>query len=447
MTKTVIRFQEDEGGTVHFFLESPAGIADGRKLFALKSLPNDAEFQFGAAAPAIGKAGAKLRDDLLAHTGIKASLHGWLGLANKPLHALHLQIECPGADQLPWEALVDSNGDFLALDANSPVARVLTADRQEQSKKEVIFIPPLRIACILGAWWGAGGAKEQADEWASLAAAIATHAAGQLKLDVHVFGCDLQLKAIVEAQPVPPGVTVSWRPIVGDAPTFLKAIRELRPHMLHLFAHGTADEQAFVQVSTVANVAAGEDGSILIGARDLRQEGDPDENIWVIALNACDSAAVSRDARNLATQLVRFGFPAVIGMREPVKTSEARLVSQHFYTAAFEALQELPIAGRREVEWSLFLRRVRLHLAGSAITAQSSARWLLPILYARTEPFTIIRGNAQLPDAERIRLQAELSELKKQRDTAMQFPLSDDVKLKMKADFDAKIGQIEAQLV
>ncbi|MEO7404696.1 MAG: CHAT domain-containing protein, partial [Burkholderiales bacterium] len=224
-------------------------------------------------------------------------------------------------------------------------------------------------------------------------------------------------------------------------------IRELRPHMLHLFAHGTADEQAFVQVSTVANVAAGEDGSILIGARDLRQEGDPDENIWVIALNACDSAAVSGDARNLATQLVRFGFPAVIGMREPVKTSEARLVSQHFYTAAFEALQELPIAGRREVEWSLFLRRVRLHLAGSAITAQSSARWLLPILYARTEPFTIIRGNAQLPDAERIRLQAELSELKKQRDTAMQFPLSDDVKLKMKADFDAKIGQIEAQLV
>ena len=346
MSKTVIRFQEDSAGNVQFYLEWPPGVVDGKKLFTLKSRAGDAEFQFGQPAPAVATAGAKLRDDLLGHAGIKMTLEAWLGMADRAYQPLHLELESAAADQLPWEALVDGKGSFLALDKNSPVARVLSAERQDKLKKEVLFTAPLRIACVLGAWWEDGGAAEQAQEWESLKAALAAPDAAALKVDVCVYGCDPTLEAQVKATALP-GVNVQWEPIVGNAPTLLKRIRAFRPHMLHLYAHGIADDQPYVAVSTVADAEAGQDASVLLGAKEVRQEGDPDDNIWVIALNSCETAAISKDARNLASQLVRFGFPAVIGMREPVKTVEARIVTQHFYEAAFEALNSVPIGGAK----------------------------------------------------------------------------------------------------
>jgi len=305
----------------------------------------------------------------------------------------------------------------------------------------------LRITCVLGAWWEDGGAREQKLEWDSLEAAFHTAPAQALGIDVTVFGCDTNLKAAIEGAVRPPGVSIRWQPIVGDEPTLMKAVRATRPQLLHLFAHGVAGELPYLRISSVGDVEAGQEGSIAVGARDIRQDGDPDENIWAIALNACDTATSSRDARNLAALLVRFGFPAVVGMGEPVSTAEARNMSQHFHAAAFEALAQLPIGERHEVEWAQFLQRVRTHLAGGGIAARRSKRWLLPLLYARSEPFTIIRGQAALPEDERRRLQAALDELKKQRDTAMSFQLPEDTKLKMRADFDARIHMLEAQLV
>jgi hypothetical protein len=107
----------------------------------------------------------------------------------------------------------------------------------------------------------------------------------------------------------------------------------------------------------------------------------------------------------------------------------------------------VPVGEQRSVEWAEFLQRVRLHLAGNTINAKTSKRWLLPMLYARTDPFVIKRGKADLPEAEATRLKAELETLKKRRDEAMQLPLSTDLKLAMKAEFDARIKQIEVQLV
>jgi hypothetical protein len=444
MSTTVIRFQEDDAGIVRFYLEWPPGIANGKKLFTLTSRSQDPEFQFDKSLK-IGAAGAKLRDDLLRHEGIKSELSAWLGTADKQYRPIHLELESLAADNLPWEALVDGNGSFLALDKNCPVARVLAAASQERPNKEVVFTPPLRIVCVLGAWWENGGTLEQQEEWASFKNALGTAHAAALQIDVRVFGCDPQLENDVNASS--PGVNVNWRPIVGDAADFLAAIRSFRPNMLHVLAHGIADEQPFVAISNVADVDAGQSASILLGAKEIRQEGDPDENIWAISLNSCDTAAIRGQARSLTEQLVRFGFPAVIGMRETVAAQEARLVTQHFYEAVFEALNSLPIGQQRPVEWACFLQRVRLHLAGNTINAEKTKRWLLPMLYARTDPFIIQRGKANLSESQVTRLKAELEVLKEKRDEAMQLPVSPKIKLDMKADFDARIQQIEVQIV
>lgn len=450
MPAAVIRFQEDENGEVRFYLERPPGVADGRKLFKLKSQPQDSDFQLTGQPPAVIKAGQRLRDDLLCHSGIKSCLGNWFTQHNRPYQALYFQVDCLAADQLPWEAIVDGNDTFLALDDNSPIARVLSADQQDRLVTEVLFTPPLRIACVLGAWWEGGGGTEQKAEWETLRSALASDYAKELGIEVRVLGCDSTLQAQVQATQLP-NVTVNWKPIIGDSLALLEQIHDFKPHILHLQAHGVAGGRPYLLISNLADVDAGNEGSIAIGAKQIRQDGDPHGQVWAVVLNACETSAagaVARDVSNLAAHLVRYGFPSVLGMRETVAASEARAVTEQFYQAVFDALNDITPGQKKDVEWAKFLRRVRLHLAGSEIQAAMTKRWLLPVLYSRAEPFSVTRAKLGpgLSDADRRRLESERDELIQQRELALRLPVSDDIKAQIRAEFNAKIKQVEAQL-
>ena len=133
-------------------------------------------------------------------------------------------------------------------------------------------------------------------------------------------------------------------------------------------------------------------------------------------------------------------------MREPVKTTETRIVSRFFYEAAVRALQEIPIGGRKDVEWASFLQRVRLELAGGNALAAQNKRWLIPVLYARTDPFQIFRCKPDVDENERVRLRAQREELVKQRDATLQTSMPADVKEQIRQVFDQKISEIDAQL-
>ncbi len=440
MSRAVIRFQDaDDGSGVWFCLE-----ASGSKLSRLACKPNDKAFLFDN-EPTIVAAGTALRDSLLVHQGISGRLSEWMKMQDKDFLSLQLQMESTVADQLPWEALVDHNNSFLALDRQSPVTRVLPADQQDRVQREFPFVPPLRLACVLGAWWENGGLEQQTQEWASIKAGLAA-AAAQMPVVVAVFSCAAELEATVMADP-PPGVTVQWHTVAGNAPALLSEIAAFTPHILHLYAHGSSGDQQFLSVSTAADVVQGSaHGSVLLTAKDIRQIADRDQYIWAIALNCCDSAANTIDGRHFAWQLVKFGFPAVIAMREPVKTTETRIVSRYFYEAALRALHEIPIGGRKNVEWAGFLQRVRMELAGDSIKAAQNKRWLIPVLYARTDPFQIIRCKPDLDPAERIRLRALREELIKQRDATLQT-VPADLKEQIGKVFEQKLGEIDAQLI
>lgn len=442
MSRAVIRFQDaDDGSGVWFCLQSPGGAM----LSKLACNPNDKEFLFDEDSM-ITAAGVVLRDSLLLHQGINGRLQTWLKTEDKEFLSLQLQLESAVADQLPWEALVDYHHCFLALDTQSPLTRVLPADRQDRVRREFPFVPPLRIACVLGAWWDADGIAQQTEEWASIKAGL-TAAACEMPVIVRVYSCAADLEASTLADP-PPGVTVEWRTISGTAPALLGDIGEFKPHILHLFAHGATGDQQYLSISTASDAAQGNaHGSILITPKDIRQVADRDEYIWSIALNCCDSAGTTIDGRHFAWQLVKFGFPAVIAMREPIKTTETRIVSRYFYEAALKALHEIPVGGRKDVEWASFLQRVRLELAGGNAKAAQSKRWLIPVLYARTDPFQIIRCKPDVDENERIRLRAQREELIKQRDATLQTSMPNDVKEQIRGVFDQKIAELDLQLV
>jgi hypothetical protein len=443
MSRAVIRFQDaDDGSGVWFCLQSPGGAM----LSKLSCTPNDKAFVFDDEPLLITAAGEALRDSLLVHKAISGRLDPWLKMEDKEFLSLQLQIESTTADQLPWEALVDHNNCFLALDMQSPLTRVLPADRQDRVRREFPFAPPLRIACVLGAWWEDGGLQQQAEEWASVKAGLLA-ATAELPVVVRVYSCAPELEAQVLADP-PPNVQVEWQVINGTATNLLASIADFSAHILHLYAHGSAGDQQYLSVSTAADVAQGNaHGSILITPKDIRQVGDRDEYVWAVALNCCDSAAITIDGRHFAWQLVKFGFPAVIAMREAVKTTETRIVSRFFYESAVKAVASIPIGGRKDVEWASFLQRVRLELAGGNANAAQCKRWLIPVLYARTDPFQIFRCKPNVDENERIRLRAQREELVKQRDATLQTSMPADVKEQVRKVFDQKIVEIDAQLV
>ena len=171
MSRAVIRFLDDFDGSVRFCLQ-----ATGSKLTRLPCKPNDKPFLFED-PPMVIEAGEALRDSLLAHEDISSRLSNWLKMLDKDFLSLQLYMESSVADQLPWEALVDMNNCFLALDNKSPVTRVLPADQQDTVQREFLFTPPLRLACVLGAWWEDGGLKQQREEWESIKAGLAAAAA------------------------------------------------------------------------------------------------------------------------------------------------------------------------------------------------------------------------------------------------------------------------------
>ena len=439
MSRAVIRFLDDFDGSVRFCLQ-----ATGSKLTRLPCKPNDKPFLFED-PPMVIEAGEALRDSLLAHEDISSRLSNWLKMLDKDFLSLQLYMESSVADQLPWEALVDMNNCFLALDNKSPVTRVLPADQQDTVQREFLFTPPLRLACVLGAWWEDGGLKQQREEWESIKAGLAA-AAALMPVVVCVYSGAPDLEAEVLANQ-PPGVTVQWKTITGNAPALLSDIAAFSPHILHLYAHGSSGDQQYLSVSTAVDVAQDSaHGSILLTPKDIRQIADRDQHIWAIAVNCCDSAVNTVDGRHFAWQLIKFGFPAVIAMREPVKTTETRIVSRHFYEAALRTLHEIPVGGRKNVEWASFLQRVRMELAGDSIKAAQNKRWLIPVLYARTDPFVIFRCKPDVDVAERIRLRNEREELVRQRDTTLQT-VPPELKEQIGKVFDAKIAEIDARLL
>jgi hypothetical protein len=445
----VITFEEDEDtNEVGFNLERSQYK---QKRLSIKSGDPDLELLSGNNIN-VRKAGEKLRDALLQHTGINDHLSGWLSDQNRAYKAFHLNVKSLSVDKFPWEALVDKRGIFLSLDGSASITRVLAAEQDMIPTRQALFIPPLRIACILGAWWENDGISLQEQEWSSLQKAFQTEAAQELGLDILVLGCYSTLKERVENASIGKKIKITWKPITESG--FNEDILTFKPHILHIYGHGMPGEYPYVAIRTVANVDESAEPTVCLTSQSIRQNLDLNENTWVVALNCCDTAAPGAQAEsvgNLARELVGYGFPAVTGMRAAVKTGEARLLTEHFYQAVFDALNKLAPGTEKEVEWADFMLKVRLALAGDLVKAAKSSRWLLPVLYARLEPFSIQRNKeptntSKRRGKKREALQFERDELSKQLEGIMQSAISDEDKGEIKKIFDKRIQDIDKQL-
>ncbi|MBN2391717.1 MAG: CHAT domain-containing protein [Anaerolineae bacterium] len=223
---------------------------------------------------------------------------------------LWLDTQTPELHALPWELLHDGH-TYLSADADTPFSRFLSVP--ESLGKPVTERPIRVLAAISSPCDCADQGLAPLDvptERQRLKAAFADLSASLLQLEF-----------------VTPPVT----------PERLEtAIREQRPHILHLVAHGVFSNRRDQAALYLQN---GEGNACLVTDADFARIFDRlgEDCPRLVFLATCESAARSTvdTFAGLAPQLMQAGVSAIVAMQKPVAAAAAQALTPAFYAELF----------------------------------------------------------------------------------------------------------------
>lgn len=307
--------------------------------------------------------------------------------ANNPKHreVIAFELNSRQAEDVPWETLCAS-GDFLALNQLSPaVARIVPMGVGTTRDRD--FLPPLRILLVFAA-----AEVPALDEWKAFHSALQTVTC---RVVVQVLAAESEVRAAVAAAAVPLNVTIQVQAL-ADLPT-LKLALQARPHLTHFFCHGQTEPMPLLRLATPADWFKGPgQESIVLRPVDLTEDRSFVDNSWLVSLSSCETAMHNSQSLSFVRELVRLGFPAVLGMRERVTPKLAQAFVGEFYQQVLAIASSLVAAPPTpvEMEWALALRRprdtvCRIHGNGNPLASMSCKEWTLPALYIRRAPLFI----------------------------------------------------------
>jgi hypothetical protein len=303
--------------------------------------------------------------------------------------------------------------------------------------QEVPIEPPIRILAVLSA-----AGVDAREEWRALHSALMKERKGpDIDWQLQVLVCQDEL--LKEVQGLGDRrIQVEY----VDKAQLEDAFGYFKPNIVHFFCHGSLTPSPHLELATRADYAVGKQvGSIRLDDAELAlltaSDGGMD-HCWLITLNCCMGAAPSTEsgtehANSLAFSLVRKGFPAVIGMREPITSEDAKVHCGSLYCAVLDEIARCMVSGRRStvVHWANALIRPRqdlvAHHQGEETrlrAAANSKEWTLPVLYVRSGEFRL-RGRATNPGLnkyQRQSLQAQITILQQARQVLIPADYSRD---------------------
>lgn len=413
MTRTVIRLEEwgDDSGAVrvNFRVDEPADVPDRMRWRTLRCRPGDVPFaDLRAIAPGDERAlagelvrsvGTAIHAALAEHPGVREALDRAVRSPSAVRHPIHLMTSALDAEILPWEAVHHPLGQFLGLDPRFAMARSVSVGG---GVLERTHDAPLRISAVLAA-----ADRDPRGEWHALRDAI-TAAGLEVHLTLFVAHDDLE----AEVQDAQHG----WVTLERVPPTkeeLVAALARTRPHLLHVYSHGSSLGGGFVELATPEAVAGFSDRMLYLEARHLAELR---ELVWLVTLDACEGATPSEGVHSLAYTLVESGVPAAIGMREVIDSGDANVFCRAFYTAALGALAQQLLPGTRvAVDFAPFVAAAREALCARLpgpprVSAAVQKAWTLPVLYRRAEELMVFTPptSPTLEPDERERLLGEL---------------------------------------
>jgi hypothetical protein len=341
--------------------------------------------------------GDQLYQALAAHQQLSGQLAVALNSPDRRFPVYAEILPRSGADALPWETLrFPGDGPYLALEDKYALARLVRSTAPPVPLYQLK--PPLRIMALLSCL-GLGAAAELRE----LRAAVRDAEPGTASLLVVVSEEQLAigLQAEIDAGTAPEIAGVHLVP--PDLHDLVRILNEFKPHVLHLFCHGSAEPFPHVRLALKQDWASATPGIGLALEKEqfTKFVWDTDGGPWLVVLNCCEGAATSGEGMtSLARDLVTKGVaPAVIGMREPITSTVASTLTQGLYHALLDELAARVGAGgtlSAPLDWAALTvaarNRLVTSLGAGMLPTQArnqSREWTLPALYLRWEEFRL----------------------------------------------------------
>ncbi|PFG43150.1 CHAT domain-containing protein [Isoptericola jiangsuensis] len=318
-------------------------------------------------------------------------------------------------DSLAWETLRfpdDDGQQYLALSTKYAFARVVTSGQPRVPVYQLT--PPLRVVAVLSC----GGVP--ADRELAELRAAAVDSAGTPRMSLLVVLGEAQLaerlQAEVDAGQAPEIAGVHLVP--PDYHDLQGLVRGFRPHVLHLFCHGSSD--GTVRLALRQDWLASEPGPGLVLDKEQVAEltRNTDGGFWMVVLNCCAGAASPDDdgLTSLARELVSKGSThAVIGMRTPIRSELARHLTRCLYGSLFDELgprTAAPDGSTAALDWACVVATARNRLyttpeLNSTAAPGQEREWTVPALYLRKEDFLlqVVAPGQGADDARALRLE------------------------------------------
>lgn len=354
-----------------------------------------------------------------------------------------------GLEALPWEVLCSPDGEFFGLDERFSLARTVISTAP--ATPEYQLAPPLRIAAVLSCLdISASG------ELDALRAAIRAGNTEHVKLLVvaseEQLIRDLQAEMeagdaseVAQVEVIPPDVSALQRLISG-----------FRPHVLHFFCHGSRKgPHLAMALKSDWETAPPRISSLGVEAADFKNfKRDTDNTPWLLVLNCCEGAAVDpeADAHSLAFRVASSGFaPAVVGMREPVISDTANLLTKALYTKLLTDLGDrfnAAASTHKPLDWPSLVVAARDKLARArpgvvlSEAAASTKEWTLPVVYVRPQEFSLKVLPRRLVDEEA----ARAARLEIQALQELLVKMSPDQAAALRAEAEARIKKLGDEL-
>jgi hypothetical protein len=407
------------------------------------------------AQDSIKLAGGTLFTAVSAHPDVQQYLQTALQTAVGGRYPVYVEIATPaGAEALPWEALCTPNDDYLALDERWALARIV--EPAAEPPAFYTLVPPLRIAAVLSCL-----GISAAGELAALRQAVREAGTDSARLLVITSEEQLlsDLQDEITAGTAPEVAAVKLIP--AELSTLQAMVSDFRPQALHLFCHGSIEGSPHVSLALKSDWEMAEPTSgLLAEARDFHGfTGKTDDLPWLVVLNCCEGAAPSAtaDSQSLTLGIAREGIaPAVVGMREPVTSDTANLLTQTLYAKLLAdiATRSDDTSQQQPLDWAHLVVAVRDRLARihhgivPSLAAASTKEWTMPVVYVRPDAFKLrvkqapkpFEDEAPPPPPAGREARLEIEALQ-----ALLLSLPPDQAPELKAEAEARIEQLALQ--
>ena len=305
---------------------------------------------------------------------------------NKGLRITLSLTGAPELSQIPWEYLYE-RPSFLSISTWTPIVRYLDIPKPRRPLKVTL---PLRIL-------------------------------GMVSAPSDTEPIDVVAEKAKLGQALAPLVESGWLAIdwleKATLPALQRQLRQAEYHILHYIGHGGYDRDADDGVLLFEDEHGGPTQITGVQLGTILQD---EISLRLAVLNACEGgrSSVEDPFSGVATSLIEFGIPAVIGMQFEITDRSAIVFASEFYSAladgypvdsALAEARKAIYADRNDVEWAtpVLFMRVQDGLLFE-VPEHASARDQKP------DPSGAVAAAKRLANEERQRIAAE-EEAEKER--------------------------------